>query len=114
MADTSSAVTEQVALAPVVSVDLLVAGLRDITAHLEAHVERRAAELAQPLITAAVGSAAKRVADAETQLGREKDLTTELRRQLRAALCELAGAQHKAGLPHDKSYCSYCKETGER
>ena len=101
---------EQARPAPVMSVDLLVAGLRDITAHLEAHVERRAAELAQPLITAAVSAAAKRVAAAEEEAQREKRLTAEVRRQLKGALRLAARLGHEVGERHDSSFCRYCEQ----
>lgn len=107
-------IAEQVGPTPVVSADLLVAGLRDVTAHLDVYIEQRAAELAQPLITAAVASAAKRIAEVGDQLRQEKNLTAELRRQVKSALRLAARLGHEAGQRHDKNYCAYCTGSGER
>lgn len=59
--------------------------LRQITTNLDGYLERRAAELAQPLIDKANAAADERVQEAEFETRRQTDLVTELRRQLAPA-----------------------------
>lgn len=64
--------------------DDLIAQLGNMTANLSEYIERRAQELAQPLIDEAREAAAVEVKDAQTGQQRAEDLVTELRRQLAA------------------------------
>ncbi|MGI8333450.1 hypothetical protein ACRYCC_26155 [Actinomadura scrupuli] len=59
--------------------------LSQITKDLDGYLERRAAELAQPLIDKANAAAAERVREAEAEVTRQTDLVTELRRQIAPA-----------------------------
>lgn len=55
----------------------------DIVANLDAYIDRRAAQLAQPLIDAAQADADAKVHAARMELQRKEDLLDELRRQLK-------------------------------
>lgn len=58
--------------------------LDGMLANLDAHIERRAQELAQPLIAKAREAALTDIERARHQQQRAEDLVTELRRQIRA------------------------------
>lgn len=66
--------------------DFALATLRDMIANLQDHINKRAAEIAAPLILAAELAAQERVTRAERDLAalqqRWSDLETELRRQI--------------------------------
>lgn len=64
--------------------DDLVAKLDGMLANLQAHIDRRAQELAQPLIAKAREAAATDVERAQHEQQRAEDLVTELRRHVRA------------------------------
>lgn len=102
--------------------DDLLSELKGMTADLQGHIERRAAELAQPLIDQAREDAAVEVKSAQGMQQRAEDLNTELRRQLRplgrqvdhyrqrAETAEAANArvrQLHAETPHKPGTC-YC------
>lgn len=55
----------------------------DIAANLDAYIDRRATELAQPLIDAAQADADAKVHTAQMELQRRDDLLDELRRQIK-------------------------------
>lgn len=62
----------------------LTARLEGMLANLDAHIDRRAQELAQPLIDQARQQAAEKVRDGQAAQQRAEDLVAELRRQIRA------------------------------
>lgn len=62
-----------------------IAALSAITTNLDAYLERRAAELAQPLIEKANAEAAERVREAEFEVTRYLDLVAEQRRHIERA-----------------------------
>lgn len=57
--------------------------LTAITADLDGYLERRANELAQPLIEKAYDEATRRISEAEFEVTRQNDLIAELRRQIK-------------------------------
>jgi hypothetical protein len=64
--------------------DPLAANLRAIAADLDGYIERRATELAVPLIAEAKDRADERVEETQALLLRERDVLVELRRYIRA------------------------------
>lgn len=56
--------------------------LASMITDLEGYIDRRAAELAAPLVEQARAEAAEQVASIQVDLQRANDLTTELRRRL--------------------------------
>jgi vacuolar-type H+-ATPase subunit H len=65
-------------------------GLRDVTRDLQAYIDDRARELAQPLIQEAQERADGLVADVERESVRRRDLIEEVRRQMGAMEKQLA------------------------
>lgn len=63
-----------------------IAALEKITSDLDGYLERRAAELAAPLIEQAEEHAAECLGKAEFEARRQADLVAELRRQLKPAI----------------------------
>lgn len=63
----------------------LTARLQDMIGDLQGYIERRAGELAAPLIAEAGVAAGQEVADARAKQRRAEDLVAELRRQLATA-----------------------------
>jgi transcriptional regulator with XRE-family HTH domain len=76
--------------------ETLAARLETVTTNLQAYIEQRAREVAEPHIAVAEEAADRRVAEIERQLERANDLVEELRRQLRPLLAQ-AEAKRAAG-----------------
>lgn len=74
-----------------------VADLREVTKDLRGYIERRASELAAPLIAAANAAADERVAEAHGEIERRDDVIKELSRRIAATDRNLARWQFVTG-----------------
>jgi hypothetical protein len=77
--------------------DVTAVALRAVTADLSGYIERRAAELAAPMITAALADAAAVRAAAAQEIERRDDLADELTRRLATIDRQLLGWRRATG-----------------
>jgi transcriptional regulator with XRE-family HTH domain len=82
--------------------------LSRITSDLESYLERRAREIAEPLIRTADEAARELVAQAQREVQRQEDLVAELRRQWGAAERRAQRAEHQLGVVHRGGWCDTC------
>lgn len=88
--------------------DSLTQRLETVATNLHGYLEERARELAEPYIAVAEKLANRRIAEAEAEAQRERDVVAELRRQLATRERQLIRAEHALGKTHNPGNCEQC------